>query len=468
RPESLPAGRKTAKTRRLRLRQRLTQVGTIPGNRVGSMREILQGLAADSEDGNLKYEIRDGVFKSLCIAAEGVSKAAEASGIRKDATIWKLSIDGTGKSATRDYCLAHGEARIGWGKVGDLSSPDLIDQAAYMALGVQDKSTIQDFSVGTDVGDVILCIGSNNSFQAVGVVQGPYRYDPNPPLGVRENYKNVLPVKWLIQGQDINVTEINDGVGFTQKTMYAMRRLIWQDVEALLRRNGAELENAANVPAAPGKKPHVLIIDEINRGNISRIFGDLITLIESSKRRGSKEALEVTLPYSKKKFSVPDNVYLMGTMNTADRSLAGLDVALRRRFVFEEMPPKPELLSTVAGIDLKRLLGIMNQRIEVLLGRDHLLGHAYFIGVESLPALKEVFRRQIVPLLQEYFFENWEKIAMVLNDPRKPKECQFLSKLEFDVHVLFGSEEGVGNGNSRWQINAAAFDKIESYTGIYN
>ena len=137
-----------------------------------------------------------------------------------------------------------------------------------------------------------------------------------------------------------------------------------------------KLESGAAGKQTGLNRPHVLVIDEINRGNISRIFGELITLIEASKRAGQPEALEVTLPYSKDKFSVPDNVYLVGTMNTADRSLAGLDVALRRRFVFEEMPPRPDLLGDVSGIDLRQLLTVMNQRIEVLLGRDHLLGHA--------------------------------------------------------------------------------------------
>ena len=145
-----------------------------------------------------------------------------------------------------------------------------------------------------------------------------------------------------------------------------------------------------------------------------------------------------TLPYTKERFILPPNLHIIGTMNTADRSLAGLDVALRRRFVFEEMPPRPDLLGNVAGIDLQQLLIVMNNRIEVLLGRDHLLGHAYFIGIQSLEELKGVFRRQILPLLQEYFFDDWERIALVLNDPRKAKAHQFLSQPTYDELALFG------------------------------
>lgn len=433
-----------------------------------SYEDFVEGIVADADDGALKYQPRNGVFKALCVAADGVSKTAVASGIHKDASIWKLSIDGTGDSTTRDYCLSHSEARIGWSKVGDLSNPELSSHQPYLDLGPQDKDSIQNFAERAAVGDVILCIGSRSAFQAIGVVQGKYRYDPKPPSGVRDDYKNVLPVHWLAQGLDIDIVELNAGKHFTLKTMYEMDRFSWQELEEVIRRTGVELEAGSPAPSTGTSKPHVLIIDEINRGNISRIFGDLITLIEPSKRKGRREALEVTLPYSKKKFSVPHNVYLLGTMNTADRSLAGLDIALRRRFVFEEMPPRPELLAAVAGIDLKQLLRVMNQRIEVLLGRDHLLGHAYFIGVDSLPALQEVFRRQILPLLQEYFFEDWEKIALILNDPRKPKGCQFLSRLEYDVTGLFGSDNDIASGTSRWQINQAAFANAESYTGIYS
>ncbi len=176
--------------------------------------------------------------------------------------------------------------------------------------------------------------------------------------------------------------------------------------------------------------PYVLIIDEINRGNVSQIFGELITLIEEDKRLGRKEDLEITLPYSKEKFGVPSNLYIIGTMNTADRSVEALDTALRRRFSFEEIKPKPEIIKTHGelkdqngileidgySIDLVKLLETINKRIEILLDRDHLIGHSYFMCVKDLERLKESFSRQIIPLLQEYFYGDYGKISLALGE----------------------------------------------------
>lgn len=159
---------------------------------------------------------------------------------------------------------------------------------------------------------------------------------------------------------------------------------------------------------------YALFIDEINRGNVSAIFGELITLIEDTKREGSDEALQVTLPYSKQKFSVPANLYIIGTMNTADRSVEALDTALRRRFVFEEMLPKPELLKQdLYGFAASAILERINQRIEKLIDRDHCIGHAYFIGKDESTII-DSFYKNIIPLLQEYFFGDYGKIGLVL------------------------------------------------------
>ncbi|HEF3580261.1 TPA: AAA family ATPase [Campylobacter jejuni] len=160
----------------------------------------------------------------------------------------------------------------------------------------------------------------------------------------------------------------------------------------------------------------VFVIDEINRGNVSKIFGELITLIEPSKRIGEKEELKVTLPYSGEKFGVPKNVYIIGTMNTADRSITSLDTALRRRFEFVEMMPDVSKLSMdCEGINLQELLKAINTRIEYLLDREKTIGHAFFVSVENLEDLKKVFQNKIIPLLQEYFYNDYALIDAVLN-----------------------------------------------------
>lgn len=166
---------------------------------------------------------------------------------------------------------------------------------------------------------------------------------------------------------------------------------------------------------------------------------------------------------------MPKNVYLIGTMNTADRSLAGLDIALRRRFTFREMPPRPDLLDgvIVEGINIRRLLEVINERIEALLDRDHCIGHAYFMPLKtnrSLARLEQIFRNQILPLLQEYFFEDWQRIAWVLNDHRKAEADCFVVKRKTDLAALFGDQ--VAGRGEIWQINEGALSRASSYAGV--
>ncbi|HFF9588241.1 TPA: AAA family ATPase [Campylobacter jejuni] len=223
-----------------------------------------------------------------------------------------------------------------------------------------------------------------------------------------------------------------------------------------------------NPSEKPELKPYIIIIDEINRGNVSKIFGELITLIEPSKRIGEKEELKVTLPYSGEKFGVPKNVYIIGTMNTADRSITSLDTALRRRFEFIEMMPDVSKLSMdCEGINLQELLKAINTRIEYLLDREKTIGHAFFVSVENLEDLKKVFQNKIIPLLQEYFYNDYALINEVLNHNgmifEDKKDDKYLQKIKNLDSV--NSERSIYNIAS---FDDKIWDKIEIYQAIYN
>lgn len=214
---------------------------------------------------------------------------------------------------------------------------------------------------------------------------------------------------------------------------------------------------------------YAIFIDEINRGNISKIFGELITLIEPSKRLGADNEIMVELPYSKEKFGVPSNLYIIGTMNTADRSIALMDTALRRRFEFVEMMPEYDALNEtiIEGINVGEMLKTINERIEYLYDRDHTIGHAYFIDVSDLKTLANVFKNKILPLLQEYFYDDWEKIRLVLGDSQKNEDCQFITKEERKASDLFGKSIDDIEDKMLYKINKTAFDNPQSYIEIY-
>ena len=202
-------------------------------------------------------------------------------------------------------------------------------------------------------------------------------------------------------------------------------------------------------------KRFVLIIDEINRGNIAKIFGELITLIEDSRRLDEDDETKVTLPYSKDPFGVPNNLYLIGTMNTADRSIQLLDTALRRRFDFVEMMPESDhkdISTDVEGVDCQKMLKAMNERITALLDREHQIGHTYLLGVDTMKELSYAFQNKIFPLLQEYFFDDWSKIRAVLGqnhfvrDSDVPKLFLGLEQADEDRTIY----ERLPGDNSGW------------------
>lgn len=234
------------------------------------------------------------------------------------------------------------------------------------------------------------------------------------------------------------------------------------------------------------RRNYVLVIDEINRGNISKIFGELITLIEPSKRKGANEELEVILPYSGETFFVPDNLHIIGTMNTADRSLAMMDTALRRRFDFKEMMPNPDVFEgrEVKGINISQLLRVLNKRIEVLYDREHTLGHAFLFPVfnevdenKAFVELQAAFKNKIIPLLEEYFYEDWNKIRLVLGDSLKEdKKLQFLEMQKDSYLDLFGENHALElyeEAKITYQVKPfestdSVWSKAEAYIGIYS
>ncbi len=212
-------------------------------------------------------------------------------------------------------------------------------------------------------------------------------------------------------------------------------------------------------------KEYALFIDEINRGNVANIFGELITLIEDDKREGCENELSVLLPYSKSNFSVPNNLYIIGTMNTADRSIEALDTALRRRFSFEEIAPKPDLLGNIDDIDLKQMLTTINNRIEVLLDKDHKIGHSYFMSIKDFKELQLTFKNKIIPLLEEYFFNDREKIGMVLGENFVIKEEIEESQVPFGKG--FGDTDYDLEDKKMFRIRDVLETEPEDFKNIY-
>ena len=307
-------------------------------------------------------------------------------------------------------------------------------------------------------GDIVVVSRGNSLFRAIGEFTGDYEFHPRPEGG----YAHRRPVRWhWVDREGVSVSEIYKR-GFSQKTIY---QFVASDlnVPALERYLNSQQTDG---PAEP--ESFVLIIDEINRANISKVFGELITLLEPDKRLGQPNALKVRLPYSGDNFGVPSNLHILGTMNTADRSIALLDTALRRRFTFYEIIPNPSLLDGAGdayGLNLPQILATINERIEYLYDREHQIGHAYFMGCTTRPDVDAVMRHRVIPLLAEYFFEDTEKIAAVLGDAAShegPIEGGFLNR-----SVLTGPpgiEEGDALPRFRWEVRSK--EEGFSYAGL--
>ncbi len=276
-----------------------------------------------------------------------------------------------------------------------------------------------------------------------------------------DNYMENGQIKFITFHQSYSYEEFVEGLKAesdeNNNIKYEIKDGVFKDI----------CEKAKNIKIE--SKNYVLIIDEINRGNISKIFGELITLIEPSKRIGAKDAITVELPYSKNKFGVPSNLYIIGTMNTADRSIALMDMALRRRFDFIEMMPDYSLLKDkkINGIKIDKILETINKRIECLYDRDHTIGHSYFLDIKSTEELSDVFRNRIIPLLCEYFYDDWEKIRLILADDQKDEDCQFVKEKDINLEELFSGDLEDVVEKKLYEINSDAFKNPQSYIEIY-
>lgn len=423
--------------------------------------EFIEGikpfLYSDDEEQditNIAYKIEDGIFKAFCDkAGTPIIKKTNDFGFSEYPTLWKVSLAGTGDNPVRQDCMKNDYIRIGWDEYGQ----SITDETVFSVGG---KTVLNAFINRMQKGDIILSCFSERAIDAIGVVEGEYEWHQE-----MRDYCRVRKVKWLVKNINYDIVEMNRNMVMTLSTVYKMSVSV-ADVIKILNVNSAGTIISAEVP-----KKFVFIIDEINRGNISKILGELITLIEPAKRLGQSEAMTAKLPYSKKLFGVPDNVYIIGTMNTADRSIALIDTALRRRFTFIEHKPDIRVLSgvEVEGVSIPDMMSKINRRIEVLGDREHTIGHAYFVDLKDTPTLEmlsNIFAHHIIPLLQEYFYEDYEKIRLVLGDSHKDPEEQFVLEKDNDFAELFGGSDFDFDEIPAYEINLAALTNINAYKNI--
>ncbi len=410
-----------------------------------SYEEFVEGLRPEadgnSETGGFNLRPESGVFARLAERAQVRVKSGTERLSLDDRAIFKMSLGQSNDPHSAwvfEDSLEQGYAIFGFRDV-DWSDPRFANRDAIFAeleaRFPEERITSQmgmvkspdRFRNQLKIGDIIVASKGLNAFRAIGIVEGDYEYAPRPD----GRYSHRRKVSWLWSDPDgVPVGELSPDTRFSLDTIYELprTRLSLQVLERLL--NSASDGEGAIGTQGGDLLPHVLIIDEINRANVSKVFGELITLIEPDKRLGMRNALKVRLPYSKREFGVPANLHIIGTMNTADRSIALLDTALRRRFRFEEMAPDTSIPAFIAaetstGLPLGDVLNTMNRRIEYLVDRDHRIGHAFFIDCKTKADADAVMRDKVIPLLQEYFFDDWNRLAAVLGE--KDKGGNFLT-----------------------------------------
>ncbi|WP_432361443.1 AAA family ATPase [Sporosarcina sp. UB5] len=402
----------------------------------------------------IQYEVASGVFKAFCDHAQGLKVTANNEHFEHDVRLWKISIGGSGENYLKDKCFKDSEIRIGWAA----EDIELAQSEGYS------NESLYYFYEEMKKGDIVFSLGDQKHIDAIGVITS----NPFKDADGDEHYPNTRKVQWVATGIKERVYELNGNKNLVQQTIYELHRISMQSVNEII----MKYAKGTSTKVEKNDKNHVFIIDEINRGNISKILGELITLIEPTKRLGANEAMTVTLPYSQEEFGVPDNVYIIGTMNTADRSIALMDTALRRRFQFVEMLPNIGLLGDiyVEDINIQQMVEVINKRIEVLYDREHTIGHAYFMSLKHDPSianLARIFKNALIPLLQEYFYEDYSKIQLILGDNAKEDINKFILNKPIQLNTLFKANPDIDLPEYYYKIQPTAFYLTESYKAIY-